>query len=262
MATNVFARRLVALGVCASLGVFTSAMVAGPAFAAGKGKKHTTATTSKKGKKKASTSKGKTTTALATELKKIETSVKGQKHATFIATYTFTTASGAKKVTFAQQPPKSLFKATGETIISTGTTTLICSTTGTSATGTSTTGGSSGNTCEKSTGADPLAALLDLFSGTSALEFFNSAAAQAEAKSAGVTVSFSSGTYAGLASKCVSVSKSGATEGKYCVATSEGILDYFAASGSGATLNKFSSSVPAGTFTAPAGATIVTEPGA
>jgi hypothetical protein len=192
---------------------------------------------------------------LTTEFKKLETSLKGQKQATFIATYTLKTESGTKKITFAQKPPDSLFKTTSGTIIDNGKTTFYCST----SSGTTSTSGSSGPTCIKSTTADPLGGLLDLFSGTAALGFFNSAEEEAAAKAAGVTVKFSTATESGLSSKCVTVSKGGTTEGKYCVG-SNGLLDYWEANGTGATLSKYSSSVPSGTFTLPSGATVITEP--
>lgn len=268
MASHAFSRRLMAVTVCGSLGVFATAMVASPAFAKAKSKKHHTTTTTKK---KGSSSKGKGTTttttkstSLSSELAKLQTSLKGQKKQTFFASYKLTNTSTAthktQSITFAQQGTKALFKMTSGTIIDTGKTTLFCSSNTT--TTSSTKGSSSGpETCIQSTGADPLAGVLDLFSGTAALEFFGSAEAEAEAKQAGVTVSFSTGTYAGLASKCLSVTGGASdTNGKYCVANI-GILDYWDTTGSSAVLTKYSASIPAGTFTPPAGATITTIPG-
>jgi hypothetical protein len=278
MAMQVLTRRLVALGVCASVGVFTTAMLAGPASAKSKGKSHhTTTTTSKKGKKGKSTKGTSKGSSLTSELKQLETKAKGQKQIAFYAVYSLKgKTSSTKSYTFAQQPPnKSFFKTTSGTIISTGTETLYCSTlttpvtttttTTTPTTPTATTSSSStsgGPQClNEGSGSDPMAGLFDLFSGTTAIDFFGEAEQYAAAKEAGVTISYSSGTFAGLSSKCVTITDAGKKE-KYCIGNN-GLLDYWSVTGTQtATLTKYSTTIPSGTFTPPKGVTITTVPSA
>ena len=171
-------------------------------------------------------------------------------HATFKAVYTYTSPGSATpmSVTIEQEPPKSLFSASGGLVINNGTTTYYCSTSG--ATDSCFTAG---------TGSNPLASIATVFSPTSAITAMQTAESEVAAHLQGYNVSFSSASFAGQSSTCVTVSSQAQT-GKYCV-TKGGILAYSGANGSNFSLTSYSSSVSASDFSLPAGAQTVTIPG-
>jgi hypothetical protein len=113
--------------------------------------------------------------------------------------------------------------------------------------------------CVEEKGANPLGSILDLYNGQAFLSSVQAYESSAALKAAGVTLTFSTATYGGQASKCVNVS---ATSGKseWCVGTSSGILTYWSSSGNSFTLTSFSNSPPASDFVLPAGTTVVTIP--
>lgn len=186
----------------------------------------------------------KTAEAELKKLKKLSKNLANEKGATFEATYTINSQGQTESVTFAQAPPKLLFKTGSGSVISTGTTTLFCE---------------SASSCVSMGTTDPLASLMDLFSPTRARTFFNQAAVQIGAAKAGYSVSFSSGTYGGLASECAKVSGHGHS-GKYCVGDN-GLFTYASASTGGSiALTSYTPSVPGTAFTPPSGSTIVTVP--
>jgi hypothetical protein len=207
-----------------------------------KPKHHPTTTTTKK-KSKGSTKP--TGTTSAAELKELATGVETGKTATYEATYTLTDAGKTETITFAQAPPKQLFKTTSGAFIVNGTQSLFCT----------------GTTCLSiaSSTANPLAPLLNLFSTTNVHTALSQAETEIAAKDAGYSVTFSSGTFGGVASKCATVSGNGES-GKYCIASSDGLLTYLSANGATIQVQSFTTTIPSGTFTAPPGATIVTEP--
>jgi hypothetical protein len=258
---------LVALGGAAGIG-------AGPAGASHK-KSHQPA----KHSTKAPTS--------AKELTTLAKKIKSQKKATYQALFEYknTSTNKIESITVAQEPPKSLFKATGTTFIDTGTESLTCSptttnsTSGSSTSGSSTSGSSTSSTtgattttstttttapkskyvCYKEKGAQgSLGNLFDLFSPTTALTYFNSAEASIDARIAGYSVNFSTGTYGGLASKCVTFKIAGQSY-KYCVANI-GILTYSGTTKGYFELKSFSKSVPSSDFSPPPGSKIETLP--
>lgn len=134
----------------------------------------------------------------------------GQK-ATFKAVYTATGSGGNQTVTIEQRPPATRFSTGQGAVISTGSKTYFCST------------GSSAQ-CVIESGANPLAGLISLYSPTAALSALQAAETAVAAHASGYNVTFSQQTFAGQASKCVSVSGPGGS-GRYCV-TDAGILAY------------------------------------
>ncbi len=219
------------------------------------------------------------------QLKTLTKKIKNGKKATYQATYAYKGTGSAKvsTITFAQAPPKSLFEqgTTHTLLIDTGTESLECSlttsssstssssstttpSTATSATATTTTTTTTmpkpKEVCIKtgSGAAGAASGLLDLFSPTTALTFFNSAESDIYAKLAGINVKFSTANYAGLSSKCVTLKVSGES-GKYCVA-SNGLLTYSGSSKGYFELKSFSKSVPSSDFQVPAGAKVETTP--
>jgi hypothetical protein len=223
------ATRVTALGLAAAVLLGTSALAAGPAGASHKKAKP-------KPKPKV------TTTLTAKELKTLATKVKSGKGASYQAVYTASLSGKTETITFAQTPPKFLFKTTSGSVIDTGTETVFCS----------------ASTCFSTGTSDPLASLLDLFSATAAYSRLTAAEAAVAAKAHGYTITFSSGTFGGVASKCATVS--GPTgKGKYCVSGS-GFLTYVGAAGATVQLTSFTKGAPSSDFTLPSGATVQTLP--
>lgn len=189
-----------------------------------------------------------TSSSLASKLKTIYSHVSAAKGATYTAVYTATYGGKTQSLTFAQQPPKSLFKATGGEVVDNGTETLFCSTS------------SGAPSCLNAGTEDPLAPLIDLLSATNAEKFFQEARGYVAAKTHGYTVTFSSMTVAGQASQCGNVTGPGGSfVGEYCVANA-GFLTYAKSSTGTFKLTSFSKSVSSGEFTPPAGATVETLP--
>jgi hypothetical protein len=194
------------------------------------------------------------------------------KHETYYVVYKSVQGSQVSTVTIAQQPPKSLFDTGGgNSVISTGKTTYICSPNSgnsgsTGNTGNSGNSGNSGSTtttttkpksteqCYSEKGANPLLGAEAVFSPALVTGIFAQAEESTIARALGIHVTYSSASFGGVPSTCISVTRKGQTA-KYCV-TSQGILAY---SGSGKNtyfeLTKYSSHPPAGAFQLPAGAT-------
>ena len=194
----------------------------------------------------AHTKKKLTSKQIQKDLKALSTKVNGSKGQSFKAEYAVTIGQ-SETFTYAQAPPKSLLQTSHGLVIETGTQLLFCSTS------------SGAPTCvAESSGSNPFAAVENLFSPTAAQNFLKTAEAQAGAKKAGYTVSFSTGTYAGQPSRCVTYSGHGKT-GKDCVTTS-GILDYVGTSAGHVEMTSYSKTVPSSAFTPPAGATVETLP--
>lgn len=198
---------------------------------------------------------GATTTAApsqANELQALQTAVQSAHGATFKATYTGSgTSSSSSTVTFEQKPPKSLFQSGDGLIINNGTTTYYCS-------------GSSGHqNCVTMAGnANPMAGLMQLYSGSAAVGLFQQWQTQVAARAAGVNVSFTNQTFAGQSAKCVNWSYQGQSA-KYCI-TGAGILAYAGgtgvSSGGSLELTAYSTDVADADFNPPAGATVQTTP--
>lgn len=192
------------------------------------------------------------TSSPSSQLSALGNEVSAAKNRTFKATWTTSGSSGPSTVTLEQRPPQSLFTAGGGSgggeVLATGKTTYFCS------------GASSGpKTCISAAGANPLASLVGLYTGSAFLSTVQGFAAEAEAKAAGVSLKFSSQSFSGLPARCVSVSAKGQSF-KWCV-TDSGILAY--ASQGGKTtfqLTSYSTKVSPSDFNLPAGATVQSIP--
>jgi hypothetical protein len=195
---------------------------------------------------------GNTGSTGASSLNSITALASAGKNATFEAVYNQTTSNGSNEtITFAQSPPKSLFASgTNGRVINDGTTTYVC--------------GTSSCVASSAAGADPLASLLYLFDGQAFLNSVQAYSVTAAILAAeGITLAYSTHTYAGQSSKCVTVtsSKSGTKAFTWCVAGS-GILDYWSSGSQSFTLKSYTSSPPASDFTVPKGYKIVQAPSA
>jgi hypothetical protein len=184
----------------------------------------------------------------ASKLKALTNSINHGKHLTYEATYKSVSSGGqTQTVTIAQSPPKTVFSASGGSVIDTGTKTYYCSISNGS------------TTCLTESGGNPFVGLEDLFSPTLALTAFSEAKEGLVARALGVRSTLSSATIAGQSSSCVTVTVHGKGE-KFCV-TKQGLLSYSGASGNYFELTKYSGSPPSSLFALPSGATTVTLPG-
>jgi trimeric autotransporter adhesin len=186
-------------------------------------------------------------------LASMASSIKNAKHLTFSATYTESgsASSASGSLTYAQEPPKSLFKAGSGEIIDTGSTSYTCSS-------------SSGSpTCVSFGSSNPLAGTLNFITGGTELQAINALESGIAQKEAHFSASFSTGTYAGQPAKCLSGTETDSSF-KYCI-TDKGVLAYAGGdttSGFGSlTLGSFQTSVDPDEFSLPPGATVVTLPG-
>ena len=189
----------------------------------------------------------------ASQLSALSNEVTAAKNKTFKATWTTSGSGGAGTVVLEQMPPKSLFTASGSggggEVLATGKATYFCSAAG------------GAKTCISAAGANPLASLVGLYTGSAFLSTIQGFEAEAEAKAAGVNLKFSNQRFAGLSAKCVSVSASGQSY-KWCV-TDSGILAYASGSGAGGgsfQLTRYSTDVSGGDFNLPPGATVQSIP--
>lgn len=180
------------------------------------------------------------------DLKALSTRVTGSKGQTFKAEYSVTIGQD-ETFTYEQAPHESLLQTSSGSVIETSSQLLFCSTSG----GTPTCIGESGS-------ANPYAAIENLFSPTSAQTFIKGAESEIGAKAAGYSLSFSTASYAGQPSRCITYTGHGKT-GEDCV-TDSGILDYVGTTTGHLEMTSFSKTVPNSAFTPPAGATIETVP--
>jgi hypothetical protein len=169
------------------------------------------------------------------------------KNSTFEATYTLTEGGTTSTVTYAQSPPKSLFKTSaGVMSINDGTNTYYCT---------------ANKSCLK-TSSSPIAAQLALFDGTSfvaAAQVY--AVAQPVLSALHVEVSFNDANYAGQASKCMTVTyTTNSTSAVYCVSSSTGLLTYWSVGSTSYSLTSFSTTPPDSDFMVPSDYTTVTLP--
>jgi plastocyanin len=183
------------------------------------------------------------------QIQSLSSEVRGGQHATYKATYTSHNVTGtSESLTIEQMPPKSVFSSGTTSVINDGTHTYFCSPSS----------GSQQCVSEAGSGTSPLASITAIFDPSTLLNEFQAAEAAAAAHTAGYSLAFSSGTYAGLSAKCVNFTHASTTV-KYCV-TDTGILAYASSGGSTFELTGFSSSPSASDFALPAGATVITVP--
>jgi hypothetical protein len=173
----------------------------------------------------------------AKQIDDLTASAEGASKATFKAVYTTNGTGTSSTVTIEQKPPKSVFISGDSAVIYDGKTTYICSTSGQ-------------KTCITQSGAsNPLAGIATLFSPATAITAMKQAHSAVAAKLAGYNVSFSSETFGGQASSCMTVNAQGQA-GKYCV-TKSGILAYSGTDASNFQLTSYSSDVPDSDFDIP-----------
>ncbi len=184
--------------------------------------------------------------AAAVRLASLSKSLHGAEGAPFKATYSADYNGQSQTMTIAQDPPRSSFAVANAVIVDTGSSTYYCPTT-------------SNPTCFNTSQEDPVSALVDAFSPKAALSQLQAAQAAVASRVAGYNVSFSSATYAGQPSTCVTV-KAQSAGWKYCV-TNKGLLAY-ASSGPQQVfqMTSYSSDVSASDFALPSGATVMTVP--
>jgi hypothetical protein len=177
----------------------------------------------------------------------LEAAVSAGASLTYQAAYAVQMSSGAPQtLTVERKPPKSLFSIAGQAVINDGTTTADC-------TGT----GPAEHCVEFTGGSNPVAGLTQLFSPTIVMEVVQAANNGAKAHAAGVTVTFSTQSFASQPSTCANVAGT-AQAGTYCVTTS-GVLSYIQSGGSTFTLTGLSSAVADSDFTI-SNVTMVTAP--
>jgi hypothetical protein len=177
----------------------------------------------------------------------ITSAIKLGESATFKATYNVNASGTTTTVTLEQKPPKTLFSIAGQgEVISDGTTSHFCTT------------GAAASCLTESGSSNPLASLTQLFSPQTALTALEQAKTRLSARAAGYNVTFSSQTFAGQDSTCVTASAPGGSA-KYCV-TKGGVLAYEGAGGATFQLTNLSTVVADSDFNLPAGASAITMP--
>jgi hypothetical protein len=189
------------------------------------------------------------TTASASPVSKLaglSASLRNAQTAPYKATYSATYNGKSETLTFEQDPPKSFFSASGGEVIDTGTSTYFCSTSGTI-------------TCLSASTQNPLASLLDVLSPKTTADSLSAAQSALAAKVSGYSATFSSQTFAGQPTTCVTITGSSGA-GKYCV-TGTGQLAYVSSSPSQVfEMTSYSSTVDQSDFSLPQGASVVTVP--
>jgi hypothetical protein len=138
--------------------------------------------------------------SLASRLAAVSNSMKGAEGAPFKATYSAMANGKTETITFEQDPPRFLFGTSGGEVVDTGSTTYFCSTTGTPS-------------CFSSSTEDPLAALLQELSPKTYVASLQAAQAALAARTAGYNATFSTQTFAGQPSTCVTITQTSGTEG-------------------------------------------------
>jgi hypothetical protein len=181
-------------------------------------------------------------------LKGIEAAAAAESKATFSITYTSTGPGSQTEFTIEQKLPDQLFKASTSEAIYNGKKTYYCSTSGKS------------TTCVPygAIGSSPLEGLVEVYSAGTYVTVMQSWQTILAYNLAGAHISFTSATFAGQASQCVTWGYQG-SNAKYCV-TDKGILAYVGggnkSSSSNFELTSYSSNVNSSDFNLPKGAKI------
>jgi hypothetical protein len=171
---------------------------------------------------------------------------------TYSATYHLVEGAQNQTVTFAQDPPKSAVVTPSGSFFVNGSSVTECQGSGSSATCTSL----------PSSMVGEVSSITDLFSPAALTDSLKGYEVAAEAHAAGVTITTSSATYAGLDSTCFTVTRSSlGGGGTYCASNSNSVLTHVSTSTASVTLTAFTANPPVSTFAPPAGATVSTIPG-
>jgi len=205
-------------------------------------------------------------------LKALKNSINRTKNLTYEAVYNSVSSGQPSTVTVAQAPPKTYFSAGSSSVISTGKDTYYCSpglgssgsasgnsgnsgTSGSSSSGTS----SSAPTCVSTSMTNPLLGVMNSFSSQALVNALNTTAGGVVARVLGIKISYSSASYGGQPSSCVTIARKSQSV-KYCV-TKQGVLSYASTSPKQYfELTKYSSNPSASLFALPSGATVETLP--
>ncbi len=173
--------------------------------------------------------------------------LKNSQNAPYSVTYALSgSAAAAGSFTYEQSPPKYRLTLSSVSVIETGSTIYLC------------TGSSVGEICTVDTGTNPLASVEQAFSPSTVIPKLTTLKTELAAKTAGVTITTSSATYASQPSTCLSYVQAGLTS-KYC-ATDSGVLAYASNGSTTLTLTSYSSTVAASDFALPKGATLESLP--
>ena len=182
------------------------------------------------------------------QFNQIQAAINNAKSLTFKAVYTSQSSGGSSSTTtIEQKSPKTLFSSGDSTVIFNGTTTIECST---------------GSGCTTLPGSsNPFASAAELYSGAYILTLMQAYQNSAVLSAEGVSVNYSTATYAGQQSTCTTISGravgAAGAGAKWCV-TNDGILAYSGGtSGSGSSsgafeLTSYTTNVPDSDFQAPA----------
>ncbi len=202
-------------------------------------------------------------------VKNFKNSLNRTKNLTYEAEYTSGGSGQSSTVTIAQSPPKSAFVTSSGSVINTGNGTYYCSSgsggsgnsgnSGSSGSGNSGNSGASKVTCLSTSMSNPLLGVMNAFSSQAVMDALGSIKTGIIARVLGIKVTYSSATFAGQPSNCVSISRKSSFV-KYCV-TKQGVLSYTGTSKSQYfKLTTYSSKPPASLFQIPSNATVNTLP--
>jgi hypothetical protein len=112
---------------------------------------------------------------------------------------------------------------------------------------------------KESSSTNPLAGILDLYNGSTFLSTVSAYSSRAILEAEGISLNYSSASYAGVASSCVSITVHSSSTAKWCV-SNQGVLTYWSSGSDTFALTSYSSSVPASDLKLPTGATVITIP--
>jgi hypothetical protein len=187
-----------------------------------------------------------------TKLEQIASSAQSESKATFKLTYSWKESTTSGEVTLEQKPPDQAFSTGAGKVVSNGQKTYYCST------------ASSPVICVKygSATSSPLGSVLRVYSSAFYVSEIKDWQNLVTAGISGYKASFSTATFAGQPSQCVSWSYK-SENAKYCV-TDKGILAFVGGTSSSKTytftLTNFSTNVSTSDFSVPKGAKIVSVP--
>ena len=146
----------------------------------------------------ASSSTSPTHSGAAGVIQQMITNLKQSQNTSYSVTYALSGSSAAAgSFTYEQDPPKYRLSLSSVSVIETGTTVYLC------------TGSSAGQICTVDTGTNPLTSIEKAFSASTVIPKLSSLQSEIAAKTAGVTITTSTATFASQPSTCLSYVKGG-----------------------------------------------------
>jgi hypothetical protein len=180
--------------------------------------------------------------SLQSQLDQFRSNVNSGENDTYGAEWSYVTSSGqSETVAYSQTPPKTMLKVNDALFIHTGSVSYFCPTSA---------------RCIAEGTLNPLASVNELFNGHTLLSEISAWTSQSSWTTAGITLTFTSATYAGVPSTCVNIARSSGTE-VWCASNDTGLLTYWVAGGTYFTLTHYTSNPPSSNYQTPAGAQIV-----